>query len=195
MDFSEVINGIASMAKVIDSSGHRESAEMVSYAVQKLTSANFCAEQISELHRGGVGDRAHAEATLFFCKAALDCAVDAVNRRFGLQLSQKGMAASSEDLDRGLLKAKSALNAQARSRLAQEIETTLTSDWYSYLKWLRDRITHRGVANYVFEVGGTGQTFLKDPEGSTRSIPVKDDLRQLLGHSAGPIYSWMDAML
>src|SRR2546426_11738776 len=110
MDVSETVGRISSIAKVIGESGDHESAEALSYAVQKLFSADYCVTNISDDHLGGPGDRTYTEATPFFCKAALDIAVEALNRRFKLGLSREGMAASTQDLQRSILKGTSKLN-------------------------------------------------------------------------------------
>ncbi len=127
-------------------------------------------------------------------KRLLTCAAESINLAFSLQLAQPPYAASTETLDKKA-KVRNDLNRLGKPDLAQRSESVLDSGWYKDLKWLRDKATHRGVANYVFARGGAREgAYLKNRNGSGRTLPVKEDLEEFRSRTAEAIYSWAELL-
>ncbi len=170
---------------------------MIEMAIWKLRNGAFCAESVSTVPRGGVEDRAHAECCVYFLKAALDCIAESTNLRLKLQLTNPDrepyLAASMEILERERTKLTTGIQGIGRTELARRLESTIQSAWYKDLKWLRDIATHHGLLRHGFNLGGP--TYLKGRDGRDRELPVREDLRHLVGDTTAAVFSIAESLV
>ncbi len=193
MTLDDDLSRVQTIIEALRQAGHADAAGMLSTTIQKLQSAAFCIDSISKGHKGTIADRAHVECAVFFLKAALDATAEAINLKFRLQLVRHPLAASTEDLARSGARVRNRLQSVGKHTLVSDIKTVLDADLYQDLKHLRDRATHRGITRFAFTMdagGGDDRTYLKNPDGTDRPLPVQDDLRRLLQFAINAVLSW-----
>src|SRR6266571_282951 len=127
MSFDEDVKPLVVLSKRMEEQGYRPAAIALQMAILKLRFANYCAETIPARHAGGTPEGALTEACVYFLKATLDCAAEAVSQRYELGLPE---FASTETFTRLQGVIRRILTVMGEDSLADRVVALPKSNWY-----------------------------------------------------------------